>query len=155
MADTSMQPLLTMDTFSHHINKKQTSALLQEIIQDLHLFDLASRPRKMQRAWYWTSRLGLILTNLPIVNLKYRNTITIFGNALVKASFVQKRQKITPYTVLGSDNIYNRILQTLDTRRLKEDSPAPFPTSDSVRPYPDHLALTSRTHLSTKMSSST
>jgi hypothetical protein len=137
-----------MDTFSHHINKKQTSALLQEIIQDLHLFDLASRPRKMQRAWYCTSRLGLILTNLPIVNLKYRNTITIFGNALVKASFVQKRQKTTPYTVLGSDNIYNRILQTLtvsgllDTRRLKEDSPAPFPTSDSVRPYPDHLALT-------------
>ena len=122
------------DTSSFHINKRRTSEYLQEIIQNLHLVDLASRAKKMQHTWFrrndntQSSRLDMILTNLPITELNYKTTITIFDHALVQASFGQKRQKTQPTMkdyILGSDEFllgyYDLLSECLTSCTPKEN----------------------------------
>jgi exonuclease III len=65
------------DSSSEHHTKKNTTNLLNNMIEELHLVDLASRARNTQHTWIRrnnnkiSSRLDLILTNLPVSNLKY------------------------------------------------------------------------------------
>jgi exonuclease III len=100
------------DSSSEHIIKKRTTSFLEELIEEQHLIDVASHVNKKQHTWFRrnnnqvSSRLDLILTNLPITQPKYYTKITIFDHAWVQASFGQKRETTTSTMkdyVLGSE----------------------------------------------------
>jgi exonuclease III len=77
------------DSSSEHITKKRTTAFLEELIIEQHLTDLAVQTNKRQHTWFRrnnnqiSSRLDLILTNLPITQPKYHISMTIFDHAWV------------------------------------------------------------------------
>jgi hypothetical protein len=58
---------------------------------DFYLLDMAGRNNN-----YVSSRLDIILTNLPINNPKYSTTITIFDHAWVRDLLRKKEKKQHP-----------------------------------------------------------
>jgi hypothetical protein len=135
------------DSSSEHHTKKNTTAFLNKMIEDLHLVDLASRARNMQHTWIRrnnntiSSRLDLILTNLPITNLKYSTKPTIFDHAWVQATFGQKKEHTNPTMkdyVLGSEEFlirYYDLLKVELTSRLPK-APTPIPPPPQLRTKP-------------------
>ncbi len=90
---------------------------------EFHLIDMAVRTNKQQHTWYRrnnnkiSSRLDLILTNLPVPNPKYSTSIIIFDHAWVQASFGQKREKTAPTMkdyVVDSDEFLIKYCETLE-----------------------------------------
>ncbi len=117
--------LSSEDSSSEHVTKKRTTELLKEIIAENHLIDMASYTNKKQHTWYRrnnnkiSSRLDLILTNLPIVRPKYSITVTIFDHTWVQASFGQAKQAAAPSMkdfVLGSDEFLIGFYEILEQR---------------------------------------
>jgi hypothetical protein len=115
--------LSSEDSSSEHITKKRTTDLLREFIADQHLIDLAERTHKKQHTWYRrnnnqvSSRLDLILTNLPVTQPKYKVKITIFDHAWIQASFGQKREMTVPSMkdfILGSEEFLIRFYELLE-----------------------------------------
>ncbi len=111
------------DSSSEHHTKKNTSNLLNKMIEDFHLVDLASRAQNNQHTWIRrnnntvSSRLDLILTNLPISNLKYSVKPTIFDHAWVQAAFGQKKEHVNPTMkdyILGSEEFLIRYYDLLE-----------------------------------------
>jgi exonuclease III len=90
------------DSSSEHVTKWRTTELLKELIAENHLIDMASYTNRKQQTWFRrnnnkiSSRLDLILTNLPIIRPKYSISITIFDHAWVQASFEQTREAAAP-----------------------------------------------------------
>jgi exonuclease III len=112
-----------MDSSSEHHTKKNTSNLLNKMIEDLHLIDLASRARDTQHTWFRrnnntvSSRLDLILSNLSISNLKYSVKSTIFDHAWVQATFGQKKEHTNPTMrdhILGSEEFLIKYYDLLE-----------------------------------------
>ncbi len=110
---------------SEHITKKRTTELLKEIVAENYLIDMASYTNKKQHTWYRrnnnkiSSRLDLILTNLPVIRPKYSITVTIFDHAWVQASFGQTKQGAAPSMkdfVLGSDEFLIGFYEILEQR---------------------------------------
>jgi hypothetical protein len=123
------------DSTSEHITKKRTTSFLEELIEEQHLIDLADHTNKRQHTWFRrnnnqiSSRLDLILTNLPITHPKYHTKITIFDHAWVQASFGQKREITIPTLkdyVLGSDEF---LISFYDLLSTKLATCAPLPTN--------------------------
>jgi hypothetical protein len=146
--------LLPTDSSSKHHTKKNTSNLLNKMIEDLHLIDLASRARNTQHTWFRrnnntiSSRLDLVLTNLPISNLKYSVKSTIFDHAWVQATFGQKKEHTNPTMrdyILGSEEFLIRYYDLLETElqscQPKAPVPAATPTRRNSSPSTDDEAL--------------
>jgi hypothetical protein len=119
------------DSSSEHITKKRTTDLLREFMADQHLIDLAERTNKKQHTWYRrnnnqvSSRLDLILTNLPVTQPEYNTKITIFDHAWIQASFGQKREMTVPSMkdfILGSEEFLIRFYDLLE-RQLETCTP--------------------------------
>jgi DNA replication initiation complex subunit (GINS family) len=131
------------DSSSEHITKKRTTALLEEFIEEQHLTDLAARVNKKQHTWFRrnnnqiSSRLDLILTNLPITHPKYSISMTIFDHAWVQASFGQKREATATTMkdyILGSEEFLITFYELLENR-LATCDPLPIPTiSEETQP---------------------
>jgi hypothetical protein len=130
------------DSSSEHHTKKNTSNLLNKMIEDLHLVDLAFRARNTQHTWFRrnnntiSSRLDLILTNLPISNLKYTVKSTIFDHAWVQATFGQKKEHTNPTMrdyILGSEEFLIRYYDLLETELQSCQPKAPVPTATPTR----------------------
>jgi exonuclease III len=111
------------DSSSEHHTKKNTTNLLNNMIEELHLVDLASRAQNTQHTWIRrnnnkiSSRLDMILTNLPVNNLKYMVRSTIFDHAWVQATFGQKRARTNPMMkdhILGSEEFLIRYYELLE-----------------------------------------
>jgi hypothetical protein len=123
------------DSSSEHVTKKRTTELLLEIIAENHLIDMASLTNKKQHTWYRrnnnkiSSRLDLILTNLPIVRPRYSISITRFDHAWVQASFGQTKQTAAPSMkdfVLGTEEFLIGFYELLEQRLA------------SCKPQPEH-----------------
>jgi hypothetical protein len=141
--------LSSEDSSSEHVPKKRTTELLKEIIAENHLIDMASHTNKKQHTRYRrnnnkiSSRLNLILTNLPIVRPKYSISITIFYHAWVQASFGQAKQAAVSSMkdfVLGSDEfligfyeILEQRLTTCKPQTKHVDTDMPEPMMPSAR----------------------
>jgi hypothetical protein len=123
------------------------------MVEDLHLVDLASRARNTQHTWFRrnnntvSSRLDLILTNLPISNLKYSVKSTIFDHARVQATFGQKREHTNPTMrdyILGSEEFLIRYYDLLEIElqscQPKAQVPAATPTRSNSNPSTDDEA---------------
>ena len=143
------------DSTSEHITKKRTTAFLEEFLEEQHLLDIAAYVNKKQHTWFRrnnnqiSSRLDLILTNLPITQPRYHTTTTIFDHSWAQASFGQKRETSTSTMkdhVLGSDefliSFYDLLESKLDTciplpnithiaETLPEEETAQDPSPDS------------------------
>jgi exonuclease III len=141
------------DSSSEDHTKKNTSNLLNKMVEDLHLVDLASRARNTQHTWFRrnnntvSSRLDLILTNLPISNLKYSVKSTIFDHAWVQATFGQKREHTNPTMrdyILGSEEFLIRYYDLLEIElqscQPKAQVPAATPTRSNSNPSTDDEA---------------
>jgi hypothetical protein len=121
------------DSSSEHITKKRTTALLEELIAEHHLIDLAAHLNRRQHTWFRrnnnqiSSRLDLILTNLPLIQPKYHISMTIFDHAWVQASFGQRRAETTPTMkdyILGSEEFLIKFYELLETK-LETCDPLP------------------------------
>jgi hypothetical protein len=123
------------DSSSEHVTKRRTTGILKKILEDYHLTDIATVANNKQHTWFRrnnnrvSSRLDLILTNLPVTRPKYVTSITIFDHAWVQASFGQKREQSIPSMkdyVLGSDeflvNFYELLERRLTTCALHNSS---------------------------------
>jgi hypothetical protein len=139
-----------MDSSSEHHTKKNTSNLLNKMIEYLHLIDLASRARNTQHTWFRrnnntiSSRLDLILTNLPISNLKYSAKSTIFDHAWVQATFGQKREHTNPTMrdyILGSEEFLIRYYDLLEAELQTCQPKAPIPVVTPTRPNLNPAAM--------------
>ncbi len=115
------------DSSSEHITKRRTTELLKQIMEDHHLIDIATLANNKQHTWFRrnnnkvSSRLDLILTNLPVIRPKYTTSITIFDHAWVQASFGQKREPTIPSMrdyVLGSDEFLVNFYELLEQRLI-------------------------------------
>jgi hypothetical protein len=113
------------DSSSEHVTKRRTTELLKQLLEDYHLTDIATITNNKQHTWFRrnnnrvSSRLDLILTNLPVTRPKYVTSITIFDHAWVQASFGQKRESTIPSMkdyVLGSDEFLVNFYELLDQR---------------------------------------
>jgi hypothetical protein len=113
------------DSSSEHVTKRRTTGILKKILEDYHLTDIATVANNKQHTWFRrnnnrvSSRLDLILTNLPVTRPKYVTSITIFDHAWVQASFGQKREQSTPSMkdyVLGSDEFLVNFYELLERR---------------------------------------
>ncbi len=83
-----------------------------------------------------SSRLDLILTNLPISNLKYSSKPTFFDHTWVQATFGQKKEHTNPTMkdyILGSEEFLIRYYDLLETE-LESCLPK-TPTSVSPPPH--------------------
>jgi hypothetical protein len=120
----------------------------------MHLVDLASRARNSQHTWIRrnnnkiSSRLDLILTNLPVTNLKYTIKTTIFDHAWVQATFGQNRAQTNPTMkdhILGSEEFLFRYYDLLETelRTCLTKSPTPTPQPPQPNsPPPREVVIT-------------
>jgi exonuclease III len=113
------------DSSSEHITKKRTTSFLEEFMEEQHLIDIAAHVNKKQHTWFRrnnnqvSSRLDLILTNLPITQPKYYTSTTIFDHAWIQASFGQKREATTSTMkdyVLGSEEFLISFYDLLGSR---------------------------------------
>jgi hypothetical protein len=113
------------DSSSEHVTKKRTTAFLEELIEEHRLTDIAAHVNKRQHTWFRrnnnqiSSRLDLILTNLPITQPKYSISTTIFDHAWIQASFGQKREVTTSTMkdyILGSDEFLIGFYDLLEAR---------------------------------------
>jgi exonuclease III len=138
------------DSSSEHHTKKNTTTLLNKMMEDLHLVDLATRTQNTQHTWFRrnnntiSSRLDMILTNLPISNPKYSTKLTIFDHAWVQASFGQKREHTNPTMkdyVLGSEEFliryYDLLENELRTCLPKSPTPRPHIPTAQLPPTPE------------------
>ena len=79
------------DFSSKTITKIRTSECLNALITDHALIDLAERTGKLQHTWHrrgpaaQTSRIDLVLTNIPNENVQYSTSHTIFDHVLLQA----------------------------------------------------------------------
>jgi hypothetical protein len=128
------------DSSSGHATKKRTTELLFEMMEDFYLEDLANRTGNKQHTWYRrnnhqiSSRLVMILTNLPIRNPKYQTKTTIFDHAWTQASFGQKREQTNPTMkdyILGSEEFQLQYYDLLENE-LASCLPPPSTTSNST-----------------------
>jgi exonuclease III len=77
------------DSSSEHVTKQRTTGLLRQMLEDYHLTDIATATNNKQHTWFRrnnnkiSSRLDLILTNLPLTRPRYTTSITIFDHAWV------------------------------------------------------------------------
>jgi exonuclease III len=160
-----------MDSSSEHHTKKNTSNLLNKMIEDLHLIDLASRARDTQHTWFRrnnntvSSRLDLILTNLSISNLKYSAKTTIFDHAWVQATFGQKKEHTNPTMkdyILGSEEFLIRYYDLLEAEiqtcqpKISRLNATPTPldsssaaTEEAPNPATPHSSITTNSPPST------
>jgi hypothetical protein len=124
------------DSSSEHITKKRTTAFLEEFMEEQQLTDLAAKVNKKQHTWFRrnnnqiSSRLDLILTNLPITQPKYSISMTIFDHAWVQASFGQKREATVTTMkdyILGSEEFLITFYELLENK-LATCDPLPTPT---------------------------
>ncbi len=80
------------DSSSREIRKRATSAALHQIIESHNLADLARKSNNLEHTWYkkgiisQSSRIDLILTSIPIKNIKMSNTHTIFDHTFLAAT---------------------------------------------------------------------
>jgi hypothetical protein len=132
------------DSSSEHITKKRTTAFLEEFIEEQHLTDVAAQANKKQHTWFRrnnnqiSSRLDLILTNLPITQPKYSISMTVFDHAWVQASFGQKREATTSTMkdyILGSEEFLISFYELLENR-LATCDPLPTPMTPE-EPQPE------------------
>jgi hypothetical protein len=151
------------DSSSEHVTKKGTTSFLREFMDEQHLIDIAAHVNKRQHTWFRrnnnqiSSRLDLILTNLPITQPKYSTSTTIFDHAWVQASFGQKREATTPTMkehVLGSEEFLISFYDLLESRLA---TCAPLPTSPCPGELPpeDELLLSLTTNSSSDATSPT
>jgi hypothetical protein len=139
-----------MDSSSEHITKKRTTELLHTIMEDFHPEDLANVTGNKQHTWYRrnnnqiSSRLDMILTNLPIINPKYVTKHTIFDHAWTQASFGQKREQTNATMkdyILGSEEF---LLQYYDLLETELSSCLPIQTNaGTAAPIASNDTLTS------------
>ncbi len=108
---------------------------------DFHLIDVAGRNNN-----YVSSRLDLILTNLPINNPKYSTTITIFDHAWVRDLLGKKEKKTTPTMkdyVIGSKEFLIKYFELpegkLATCILLHNQNDSRRTLTTTSPMPSHL----------------
>jgi exonuclease III len=150
------------DSSSEHVTKKRTTELLLEIIAENHLIDMATLMNKKQHTWYRrnnnkiSSRLDLILTNLPIVRPRYSISITIFDHTWVQASFGQAKQATTPSMkdfVLGSEEFLIGFYELLEQRLASCKPQTELADTDMHEPGVP-LPRRQRNHDSLSMSSS-
>jgi hypothetical protein len=106
------------------------------MMEDLHLMDLGARARNTQHTWIRrnnntiSSCLDLILTSLPVSNLKYSSKATIFDHSWVQATFGQKKEHTNPTmkdSVLGSEEF---LIRYYDLLQAELQSCLPKPTSE-------------------------
>ena len=100
------------DFSSKTITKIRTSECLNALITDHALIDLAERTGKLQHTWHrrgpaaQTSRIDLVLTNIPNENVQYSTSHTIFDHVLLQArigiSPVCQHRNMKDF-ILGSD----------------------------------------------------
>jgi hypothetical protein len=87
------------------------------------LTDLARKSNKIEHTWFkkgiisQSSRIDLILTSIPIINLKTSNTHTFFDHTFLTATLSQaKSPHVTPMKdyIIGSDEFLIRAIDQIE-----------------------------------------
>jgi exonuclease III len=125
------------DSSSREIRKRATSAALHLLIERHSLTDLARKSNKIEHTWFkkgiisQSSRIDLILTSIPIINLKTSNTHTFFDHTFLTATLSQaKSPHVTPMKdyIIGSDEFLIRAIDLIEqhiatTSKPKRNTP--------------------------------
>ena len=141
--------LTPQDSSSNILAKPRTTARLLALMDKHHLLDAASTVNDTRHTWHrknmtQSSRLDMILTNIPMDNLRYSSTISIFDHSWLTATFGQLPSKHTPTMkdyILGTDEylihtqeLLDNIITAYGTRRevipQEEEEEGPTPTRD-------------------------
>jgi hypothetical protein len=95
----------------HYIRKARTSGKLHMLMERHDLQDLAAAANKLTRTWYrrnsdQSSRIDMFISSIPLDNLQFETTFTIFDHVHLTASFGQRPTEAEPAMkdyILGSD----------------------------------------------------
>jgi hypothetical protein len=111
------------DSSSREIRKQATSAALHQIIERHNLADLARKSNKLEHTWYkkgiisQSSIIDLILTSIPIKNIKMSNTHTFFDHTFLAATISQAKSphatSMKDY-IIGSDEFLIRSIDQIE-----------------------------------------
>jgi exonuclease III len=100
------------DANNHNINKPTTVQALLALMEDHQLVDLGAHANCLEHTWHrrdssgQSSRIDLILTNIPMQRRRYNLTQTIFDHAFLHGSINSERRQVTQSMkdfVLGSE----------------------------------------------------
>ena len=99
------------DSNDFHIRKARTSGKIHLLLEQHNLLDLAAVANKRTHTWFrrnsdQSSRIDMILSSIPMDNLKFDTTFTTFDHVHLTATFGQLRPKVEPSMkdhILGSD----------------------------------------------------
>ncbi len=105
------------DANNHNINKPTTVQALLTLMDDHQLVDLGAHTNHLEHTWHrrdssgQSSRIDLILTNIPMQRRHYNLTQTIFDHAFLHGSINSERRQVTQSMkdfVLGSEEFLIR-----------------------------------------------
>jgi hypothetical protein len=113
-------------------------------MEDFHLVDAGTAANRLEHTWYRKSRQGqssridLTMTNIPMTNLQYKTTMTIFDHVYLTVQFGQIREKTVPTMkdfILGTGEYIIRVQEKMEAiiqskgqplrRELRAESPDP------------------------------
>jgi hypothetical protein len=115
--------LTSADANNQNINKPHTVQALNALIEDHHLIDLGANVGCLTHTWHrrdssgQSSRIDLILTNIPIKLRKYKLTQTIFDHAFVHGTINLDKRHVTHAIkdfVLGSEEFLIRSQERIE-----------------------------------------
>jgi hypothetical protein len=133
MAGDFNATLSQTDSNNQNINKPNTVQALHALIEDHQLVDLGAHVGRLTHTWHrkdssgQSSRIDLILTNIPMQRTGYNLTQTIFDHAFVHGKINMDRRHHTPAMkdfILGSEEFlirsYEHIEDFFKSRGLEE-----------------------------------